>query len=91
MAVRRVLFSTVAMVGVVVLTWAPPNPAGAQPATQIAIDNDDIADLRIFALDLSQYFFQSLDECLFTSEQRFQLLSPLLRFHKVLTSPSIAT
>jgi hypothetical protein len=31
------------MVGVVVLTWAPPNPAGAQPATQIAIDNDDIA------------------------------------------------
>jgi hypothetical protein len=31
------------MVGVVVLTWTPPNPAGAQPATQIAIDNDDIA------------------------------------------------
>jgi hypothetical protein len=42
MAVRRVLFSTVAMVGVVVLTWTLPNPAGAQPATQITIDNDDI-------------------------------------------------
>jgi hypothetical protein len=43
MAVRRVLLSTVAMVGVVGLTWTAPNPAGAQPATQIAIDNDDIA------------------------------------------------